>query len=101
LFVKLQQKESVFECCSGGKKKSPSLIIFLDMKIIIPTVFGWGNCYSEKQVEKRQALSLKNPLLCQKAIHGLAENKPLKLGSTSLFHKRDVSAFNKSTLLIS
>lgn len=81
------------------EKKSFDYFIFLDMKIIIPTVFSWGNCYNEKQVEKRQALSLKHSLLYQKAIHGLAENKPLKLGSKSLFYKI-VSAFNKSTLLM-
>lgn len=93
-------KKKVFLCCSGGKKKSFfDYFIFLDMKIIIPTVFGWGNCYNEKEVEKKQALSLKHSLLCQKAIHGLAENKPLKLGSKPLFHKV-VSAFNKSTLLM-
>lgn len=50
----------------GGRSLSSIILFFLDMNIIVLSIFCWGKYYNEKQVEKRDASILKLSLLCQK-----------------------------------
>lgn len=95
--IKKNKKNKTHKKNQNPKRLSLITLFFLDLKVIPPISVGVIGTMKNKL--RRDALSLKFSLLCQKAINGLAENKQFKLGSKSLSDKA-ISWFNKNTMFL-